>query len=79
MESERGAGAGRKSNRGRKSEGGASRRRAEQGPCHRVLGIESQVWAGAVPMDKVGLEIIFGETFGEIVKCLYLNIYLDDY
>lgn len=54
-------------------------RRAEQGPCRRVVGAESQVWAGAVPTDKIGLEIIFRKTFGDRVKWLYINICLAGY
>lgn len=54
-------------------------RRAEQGPCHRAVGVQSQEWAGTVPTDKIDLQIIFAMRFGETLNCLYPNIYLDDY
>lgn len=60
-------------------ERGACVRRAEQGSGHRAVGVQSRGWAGTVPMDKVGLQTIFGMRFGETLNCLYPNIYLDDY
>lgn len=53
---------------GRERRGGASGRtrpesmkKAKQRPCRREVGVQSQVWAGVIHRDQVGLGIIFGK------------------